>query len=68
MLYSYNQVTRCHISEVIDIDSHLHENLKTYTGYSQFWFAALCLAFEYEDNNTFKKRLLDVLEYTPLSL
>jgi len=38
------QVTLCHIPEVIDIHSHLHENLKTYTGYSRFRFAALCWA------------------------
>jgi hypothetical protein len=35
-----NQVTRCHIPEVIDIHSHHHENLKTYTGYSRLRFAA----------------------------
>ena len=62
-----NQITRCHIPEVTDIHSHLHENLKTFTAYSGFRFAALCLDFEHKDNNTLKRSCWDVLEQTPLS-
>jgi len=69
MLLSYNQVTRCHVPKVNDIRSRLHENLKIYTGYSRFRFAALCLFFEYKDNTTFKKELLSCFRaHSSLSL
>ena len=76
MLLSYNQVTRCHVPKVNDIRSRLHENLKIYTGYSRFrfaalclFFAALCLFFEYKDNTTFKKELLSCFRaHSSLSL
>jgi len=60
MLLSYNQVTRCHVPEVTDIHSRLHENFKTYTGYSLLRFAALCLAFEYKDKNILKKGAVEM--------
>jgi hypothetical protein len=61
-----NQVTRCHIPEVIDIHSHLHENLKTYTGYCGFQFAAFCLAFECKDSNILKKGSVEMFRNTLL--